>query len=114
MANRPQQTLFWKETWGLACQALNANKVRAMLTMLGVIIGSACIVLVVTVALAGKRYIIGQIEAVGSNLIYAEVIRSGAIPTLTLADEISPADMEAVKQSIPAVVEVAGTSDMTR
>ena len=104
----------WHETWQLALQALSANKVRAMLTMLGVIIGSACIVLVVTVALAGKRYIIGQIEAVGSNLIYAEVIRSGAITTLTLADEISPADMEAVKQSIPAVVEVAGTSDMTR
>jgi putative ABC transport system permease protein len=104
----------WHETWQLALQALRANKVRAMLTMLGVIIGSACIVLVVTVALAGKRYIIGQIEAVGSNLIYAEVIRSGAITTLTLADEISPADMDAVKQSIPAVVEVAGTSDMTR
>ena len=43
--------------------------------MLGVIIGSACIVLVVTVALAGKRYIISQIEGVGANLIFGEVIR---------------------------------------
>jgi len=49
----------WGETWQLALQALRANKVRAMLTMLGVVIGSACIVLVVTVALAGKRYVIG-------------------------------------------------------
>ena len=64
----------WRETWQLALQALRANKVRAMLTMLGVIIGSACIVLVVTVALAGKRYIIGQIEGVGANLVYASVI----------------------------------------
>jgi len=38
--------------------------------MLGVIIGSGCIVLVVTVALVGKRYIITQIEGVGSNLVY--------------------------------------------
>src|SRR3984893_16585121 len=103
----------WHETWALALQALRANKVRAMLTMLGVIIGSGCIVLVVTVALAGKRYIIGQIEAVGSNLVYAEIIHSGAARPLTLADEITPADMQAVRESVPTVVEVAGTSDMT-
>src|ERR1700683_3014586 len=103
----------WRETWALAMQALRANKVRAMLTMLGVIIGSACIVLVVTVALAGKRYIIGQIEAVGSNLVYAQIIHSGAARPLTLADEITPGDMQAVKESVPGVVEVAGTSDMT-
>jgi putative ABC transport system permease protein len=102
----------WHETWALAMQALRANKVRAMLTMLGVIIGSACIVLVVTVALAGKRYIIGQIEAVGSNLVYAQIIHSGAARPLTLADEITPADMQAVRESVPGVVEVAGTSDM--
>src|SRR3984957_1604153 len=103
----------WRETWQLALQALDANKVRAMLTMLGVIIGSACIVLVVTVALAGKRYIIGQIEAVGSNLVYAEIIHSGAARPLTLADEITPADMQAVREGVPGVVEIAGTNDMT-
>ena len=37
-------------------QELRTNKVRAMLTMLGVVIGSACIVLVVTVALRGRNY----------------------------------------------------------
>ena len=103
----------WHETWALAMQALRANKVRAMLTMLGVIIGSACIVLVVTVALAGKRYIIGQIEAVGSNLVYAQIIHSGVARALPLADEIPPADMQAAKESVPDVVEVAGTNDMT-
>ena len=99
----------WRETWQLALQALRANKVRAMLTMLGVIIGSACIVLVVTVALAGKRYIIGEIEGVGANLVHASVIHSGPV---TLSDEITPADLEAVKANIPTVVEAAGTNDM--
>ncbi|MGD0402188.1 MAG: ABC transporter permease [Candidatus Acidiferrales bacterium] len=99
----------WRETWQLALQALRANKVRAMLTMLGVIIGSACIVLVVTVALAGKRYIVGEIEGVGANLIHASVIHSGPV---TLADEITPADLEAVKANVPGVVEAAGTNDM--
>jgi putative ABC transport system permease protein len=99
----------WRETWQLALQALRANKVRAILTMLGVIIGSACIVLVVTVALAGKRYIIGEIEGVGANLVHASVIHSGPV---TLADEITPSDLEAVKANIPTVVEAAGTNDM--
>ena len=61
------------ETWMVALDALWANKVRAFLTTLGVVIGSACIVLVVTVALSGRRYVIQQIEGVGSNLVYARL-----------------------------------------
>jgi len=98
------------ETWKLAWDALRANKLRALLTMLGVIIGSSCIVLVVTVALAGKRYIISQIEAVGSNLVYTELVSSGVE---RIADEIKPADLDAVKQGIPQVVEAAGTNDIS-
>ena len=45
----------WRETASVAIDALRANKVRAMLTSLGVIIGSASIVLVVTVALTSKN-----------------------------------------------------------
>ncbi|MFY9802420.1 MAG: ABC transporter permease [Candidatus Acidiferrales bacterium] len=109
----PKSTpIFWNETWSLALQALRANKVRAMLTMLGVIIGSACIVLVVTVALAGKRYIIEQIEGVGSNLIYGELIHSGDAQRTTLADEITVEDMDALKAALPHVAEAAGTHDM--
>ena len=93
-------------------QALRANKVRAMLTMLGVIIGSACIVLVVTVALTGKRYIISEIEGVGSNLVLAEMINPGGAENLALSDQITPADLEAVKQDIPQVTEAAGTDDI--
>jgi putative ABC transport system permease protein len=99
------------ETASLALQALRANKLRALLTMLGVIIGSACIVLVVTVALAGKRYIISQIEGVGANLVFAEIIRGGSQAT-TPADEISLADRQAVKEGIPQVVETAGTREV--
>ena len=103
---------YWNETWHLALQALSANKLRAALTMLGVIIGSACIVLVVTVALAGKRYIVQQIEGVGSNLIYAQLMHASTA-RVTLSDEISMGDLEAVKQQVPEVMEVAGTHDIS-
>jgi len=104
---------FWNETWQLAIQALRANKVRAMLTMLGVIIGSGCIVLVVTVALAGKRYVIAQIEGVGSNLAYANLIGvdSAEAGSVALADQITPDDLDAVKQGLSQLVaQAAGTS----
>ena len=98
------------ETWGVAIEALRANKVKAALTMLGVVIGSACIVLVVTIGLIGKNYVIAQIEAVGSNLVYAEHLSNG---TRKLANEISLADMNAARE-LPHVVEVAGTHDFAQ
>ena len=112
MSNVRNKSEYWNETWHLALQALRANKLRAALTMLGVIIGSGCIVLVVTVALAGKRYIITQIEGVGSNLVYAGITRSNNSSRLTLSDEISLGDMEAMKTQIPEVAVVAGASDI--
>jgi putative ABC transport system permease protein len=97
------------ETWQVALAALAANKVKAFLTMLGVVIGSTCIVLVVTVALTGKRYILNQIEGVGANLVYAELVSSGAQHRVAFGDEITPTDLEAVRRGIPQVVEVAGS-----
>src|SRR6266851_3595270 len=58
-----------RETISVAIDALRANKLRAILTSLGVIIGSASIVLVVTVALTSKKFVLSQIESVGSNLV---------------------------------------------
>jgi putative ABC transport system permease protein len=113
MASMRNTKAFWGETWGLALQALRAHKVRALLAMLGVVIGSGCIVLVVTVALAGKRYILGQIEGVGANLVYANVVNADEPGALTLADQIAPADLDSVKEGLPqVVVEAAGTNSL--
>ena len=102
----------WSETSNLAIEALRANKLRATLTMLGVIIGSACIVLVVTVALAGKRYIGDQIEAVGSNIVYAWLEQSNTSQNVSLADQISVGDLNAIEQGVPQVTHVSGTNDI--
>ncbi len=99
-----------RETWQVAFDALRANKVKAALTMLGVVIGSACIVLVVTIALIGKTYVLAQIEGVGSNIVYA-AYTGGTANARSQSDEISLNDMEAVRH-LPHVVEVAATSDM--
>ena len=90
------------EIWNTAIEALRANKLKAFLTMLGVVIGSACIVLVVTIPLIGKNYIISQIEGVGSNIVYGELTRSGTQGT-TLSDEITLSDLDSVREGVPGV-----------
>jgi len=90
---------------------LRANKLRAVLTSIGVVIGSASIVLVVTVALTSKKYVISQIEAVGSNLVWVEMVKTPD-KAQPLSHQLTFADMEAIKENIPDVVNVAGISDM--
>lgn len=95
----------------MAIDALRANKLRATLTSLGVIIGSASIVLVVTVALTSRKFVISQIEAVGSNLLWAELIRSSDSQQ-PLSYEITLGDVTAVKSDVPGVVESAGFREL--
>ena len=110
-ATAESKSAFWAEIWKLAVQALLANKLRSVLTMLGVIIGSASIVLVVTIALAGQRYALAQIEGVGANLVYANVVTGGEAESQAIADQIGPADLEATKQSLPQLVTAAAGAD---
>jgi putative ABC transport system permease protein len=100
-----------RETLAVAIDALRGNKLRAILTSLGVIIGSASIVLVVTVALTSRRFVISQIEGIGSNLVWAELIHAGS-KGQPLSYELTVSDMDAVKASIPGVQEVAGTREL--
>jgi putative ABC transport system permease protein len=90
-----------------AVRALRASKLRSLLSALGVAIGSACVVLVVTVSLSAKNYITGLIEAVGSNLVYAEFTPGEASPPLS--DFLSLGDLQAIQPSIPQVTRVAGS-----
>ena len=98
-----------KETWRVALEALWANRLRAFLTTLGVVIGSACIVLVVTVAVAGRQVVLGQIEAVGSNLVYAHY-QVNPQEAVVISSEITLADLNAVRAAFPEVLAVAGSS----
>ena len=99
-----------RETVSVAIDALRANKLRAILTSLGVIIGSASIVLVVTVALTSKSFILSQIESVGSNLVWVELVQRPDKPQ-PLSYEMTLEDLETVK-AIPNVIEVAGTREL--
>jgi len=59
------------EAFRIALRALNANKVRAALTMLGVIIGVAAVILLVAIGTGVQDEVTGAVEGLGSNLIFA-------------------------------------------
>jgi putative ABC transport system permease protein len=99
------------ETFTVALEALRANKLRATLTSLGVIIGSASIVLVITVALTSRRFVLQQIESVGSNLVWVEMIKTPD-KAQPLSHELTLDDMEAIRSSVPQVVQVAGVREL--
>jgi putative ABC transport system permease protein len=100
-----------REAVAVAVDALRANKVRAVLTSIGVIIGSASIVLVVTVALTSQKFVISQIEAMGSNLVWVEMIKTPE-KAQPLSYEINTDDLTAAKAQIPDALIVAGFNDL--
>lgn len=99
----------WLECFRLALAALKADKVKACLTTISVLIGSASLVLVLTIAGTGKRYIVSRIEGIGANLAYATLNRNGS--PATLQDELTLADLEAIRNTLPSVSAAAGTYD---
>jgi putative ABC transport system permease protein len=100
-----------KETLTVAVDALRANKLRAVLTSIGVVIGSASIVLVVTVALTSQKYVISQVEAMGSNLVWVELVKTPG-KTQPLSHELSLGDLDAVRATIPGLTASAGFNDI--
>jgi putative ABC transport system permease protein len=86
-----------------AFESLSANKMRAFLTMLGMTIGAASIILVVTISLTSRDYILKQIQGVGSNLIYLYYEAGGAVSgKQTLSDDLALGDLMAI-QALPGV-----------
>jgi len=95
--------VFIGEAIRFAWDALRANRVRSVLTALGMIIGNASVILVVTIAMTGRDYILGQIEGVGSNLVYA-YYEAGDNPSRgTLSDHLTLEDGEAARREVPEI-----------
>jgi putative ABC transport system permease protein len=100
--DRPKICL--SEILSFAYEAFTSNKVRFALTALGMVIGTASLILVVTIGLTGKQYVLNQIQAIGANLIYAEYEGGGPRITNTTPDPLTLDDMQAVMQQVTGIV----------
>ncbi len=96
----------------VALSALRVNALRSFLAMLGVIIGVASVIVMVSVASGASQAIEARIRSLGTNLL---VIHPGSFTSGGrragggTAQPFSDDDLVAIRQRVPDVVAIAGT-----
>ncbi len=91
------------EILNFAYDTFMSNKVRFTLTALGMVIGTASLILVVTIGMTGKQYVQRLIQSIGANMIYVEYSGGGPRITNTAPDPLTVDDMRAVQEQVPSV-----------
>jgi len=87
------------ESIKMAIRSLVSNKMRALLTMLGIIVGISSVIAIVSLGEGGKNEILGQFEQIGASTVIIQVRNSQAQTN----DYITPSDIEAIKSNIDSV-----------
>lgn len=98
---------FLYEAFRFSYQALQANRVRTLLTALGLLIGNASVILVVTISITSRDLILDKIRGIGSNLISAYYDAGTQDTAKADADFIKLADVEAVRKELGSRVVAA-------
>ncbi|MGB3627967.1 MAG: ABC transporter permease [Terracidiphilus sp.] len=101
-----RSTMMMSEILKLALDSFRASKTRFMLTALGMVIGTASVILVVTIGMTGKHYILGLLEKIGTNSVELEYAGGGATPSerVRYTDFLTREDEKAVDQQVPGVI----------
>lgn len=71
------------QSFRLAIKSLQTSKMRSLLTMLGVIIGVAAVIIITSLGNGLQNYMNDQFEQMGSNLVQAQVYLSGSSMDIT-------------------------------
>jgi putative ABC transport system permease protein len=92
------------EIMNFAYDTFCTNKVRFALTALGMVIGTASLILVVTIGMTGRQYALGQIQAIGTNEIWAEYQGGTERIGNSAPDLLTMSDLEAIRRDVPGIV----------
>jgi putative ABC transport system permease protein len=98
----------------VAFRALVRNKMRAILTMLGIIIGVSAVIAMVSIGQGAQASVQAQIESIGTNLLFVSAgaqnvggVRSGTGDSGT--NTLTVEDLDAIKREVPSVSMVTPT-----
>jgi putative ABC transport system permease protein len=108
--------LSTSQTALISLRALRRNKMRSMLTALGIIIGVASVVAMVAVGNGAQARITSQVSALGQNLltVFAGSRKSGGVNTgLGSASALTLADADAIRREVPDVVAISPEASTT-
>src|ERR1700691_1188138 len=92
------------EILSFAYDTFCSNKIRFILTALGMVIGTASLILVVTIGMTGRQYVLNQIQAIGTNEIWAEYLGGAPHISNSNPDPLTIDDLHAVQQVVPGIV----------
>jgi putative ABC transport system permease protein len=109
----PRPKLCMSEILSFAYDTFCSNKVRFLLTGLGMVIGTASLILVVTIGLTGKQYVLNLIQGIGANLIYAEYEGGSQRITNTAPDPLTSDDMKAVQEQVPGIAAASPVAQLS-
>jgi putative ABC transport system permease protein len=112
VSQRLRPKLAFSEIMSFAFDTFCSNKVRFLLTGLGMVIGTASLILVVTIGLTGKQYVLNLIQGIGANLIYAEYEGGAQRITSTAPDPLTIEDMQAAEETVPGIVSASPVVDL--
>src|SRR5579863_9840229 len=101
-------TIGLGEILNFAYDAFYSNKLQFTLTSLAMAVGTASVILVVTIGLTGKQYIVRQIQSIGANMIYADY-QGGLQRIDSTPDPMTVDDVNAVRSQVPMVVAASPT-----
>jgi putative ABC transport system permease protein len=101
-----RRTMMLSEILKLAVDSFSSNKVRFALTALGMVIGTASVILVVTIGLTGKQFILNEIQKIGTNSVELEYSGGGAgnVERTVSNDSLTRDDEKAVLAQLPGVM----------
>ncbi len=96
------------ESLSMASRTLLANKLRSSLTMLGIIIGNASVIMMVGVGQGAQKLASEQFEALGPNVLFVVPgSRATQNTSLDFPRTLVLADAEAIAAQVPSVAAVA-------
>src|SRR5437016_1956034 len=104
MSSRLRSEMAISDYFSFAYDIFRANETRFVLTAIRMTIGTAALILVVTIALAGRQYVMKQIDGIGVNWIFAEYETGAKHITNVSPDLLTIDDMNAVLREVPGVV----------
>jgi putative ABC transport system permease protein len=90
-----------------------SNKVRFILTALGMVIGTASLILVVTIGMTGRQYVLSQIQAFGTNEVSAEYLGGAPHISNTNPDPLTIDDLHAVQLAVPGIIAASPVTQLS-
>jgi putative ABC transport system permease protein len=108
VATQRRLTIGLTEVLNFAYDAFCSNKLQFTLTALAMAVGTASVILVATIGLTGKQYMLRQLQSIGTNMIYADY-QGGGQRIDSTPDPMTFEDVNAVREQVPSVVAASPT-----